>query len=149
VRVEELMTTEVVTAAPELTLREVARLLAEHRVSGLPVVAADGRVLGVVSEADILARERRAARERFDLLSWLGEWDERTARAKLDARTAGEAMTAPAVTIAAAAPAAKAAAYLVDRGVNRLPVVDAEGRLVGWRNENGHWPAGRLFGGAA
>jgi CBS domain-containing protein len=130
-KVEELMSRDVATVAPGASLKEVARALSERGVSGVPVVDEDGHVLGVVSEADILARERGAARERFDLLSWLSEWSDADARAKLGARTAGEAMSAPAVTIRAAEPVSKAAAILVDRGVNRLPVVDDDGRLVG------------------
>jgi CBS domain-containing protein len=130
-KVGELMTRDVITAREDTPLKEVARLLAVGGVSGLPVVDESGRVLGVVSEADILARERGAGRERFDLLAWLSEWDAVAAEDKLAARTAGGAMSAPAVTIRAGEPAAKAAAYLVDRGVNRLPVVDEDGRLVG------------------
>jgi CBS domain-containing protein len=129
--VDELMTQEVATVRADTPLKEVARLLVTRGVSGVPVLDGQERVLGVVSETDILARERGAGRERFDLLAWLAEWNDKTAEAKLGAVTAGQAMSAPAVTIRAGEPVTKAAAYLVDRGVNRLPVVDAEHRLVG------------------
>lgn len=130
-KVDDLMTRDVVAVRADTSLKEVARLLAERRVSGAPVVDEEGRVLGVVSEADILARERGAGRERFDLLAWLSEWNGETANDKLAALTAGEAMSTPAVTIRAGESLTKAAAYLVDRGVNRLPVVGDDGRLVG------------------
>jgi CBS domain-containing protein len=130
-KIKELMTREVRAVGPETPLKEVAAVLAEEGISGLPVCDADGRVLGVVSEADILARERGAVRERFDLLAWLSEWQGPGAERKLSARTAAEAMTAPAITIREGDAVTKAAALLVDRGINRLPVVDAHGRLTG------------------
>ena len=130
-RVEELMAAPVVTVSPDTPLREVASVLVERGISGMPVVDGQGRVLGVVSEGDILVRERGAGRERFDLLAWLSETEIADLATKLRARTAGEAMSQPPVTIPADGPLAKAAAYMVDRGVNRLPVVDGEGTLVG------------------
>lgn len=120
----EVMTTDVLTAAPDTPLKEVARVLTARGISGLPVVDDDGRVLGVVSEADILAKERRprAGRPARDLPD---------PRQKADARTAGEAMTAPAITITAGHRVDAAAALMLDCSVNRLPVVDADGRLAG------------------
>jgi CBS domain-containing protein len=69
-RVADVMTREVRTVAPETTLKEVGLILAELRVSGLPVVEA-GRVVGVVSEADILAKERGEGPARRGLLGLL------------------------------------------------------------------------------
>ena len=57
-KVEDLMTREVVSVSPETTLKEVAGKLVQYKISGIPVCDDDGRVLGVVSEADILYRER-------------------------------------------------------------------------------------------
>ena len=57
-RVKDVMTVDVVTTAAETPLKEAAELLGVDAISGVPVVAADGSVLGVVSEADILAKER-------------------------------------------------------------------------------------------
>lgn len=129
--VKDIMSAPVVTVSADTSLKEVAAVLVEHRISGVPVVDGKRSVLGVVSEGDILVRERGAGRARFDLLSWLSETEGAELEAKLHARTAGEAMSHPAVTIRADAPLAKAAAYIVDRGVNRLPVVDQERKLVG------------------
>lgn len=128
-KVEDVMTREVKTVTPATPLREVARILAESRVSGVPVVE-DGRVVGVVSEADILVKERGERPGRGGLLGLL--WDERRElEAKLQARTAGEAMTSPAITIGPRRPVAEAAAKMIEEKVNRLPVVDDEGNLVG------------------
>jgi CBS domain-containing protein len=122
-KISELMTTRVVAVRPDATLKEVASLLTEHRISGLPVVDGAGRVLGVISEADILHKERRPQQSR---------WRRRELRsAKSAARTVGEAMSSPAVTILASRRVDVAASAMLDRDVNRLPVVDDDGVLVG------------------
>jgi len=127
-RVAELMTTDVLTVSPETPLKDVAELLAARGISGAPVVDDAGRLLGVVSEADILAKERRPPHQ-TGLAKLLGH-DESPSR-KASARTAGEAMTSPALTIVADRRVDAAAALMLDRGVNRLPVVDGAGTLVG------------------
>lgn len=125
--IEHLMTRDVLTVAPETSLKEVARLLVEHRVSGLPVVE-DGRVVGVVSEADILFKEQGAANESTGPFAWLSRSG--ATNAKLSAVTAGEAMTSPALTIDVGGTAAAAARLMIEQGVNRLPVTSG-GELVG------------------
>ncbi len=127
-RVAEVMTTEVLTVTPEASLKEVAELLSKCGISGLPVVDAERHVLGVVSEADIILKERRRARPSFWHRLFGGE--EQLA-AKIRARTAGEAMTSPAVTITADRRVDAAAALMLDRQVNRLPVLDRDGKLAG------------------
>jgi CBS domain-containing protein len=129
-KVADVMSTAVVSVAADTPLKEVARLLAENGISGLPVVGDDGRVLGVVSEADFLLKEQGDRRQ--SLFGWLFEGaDARRAREeKLHATTAGEAMTAPALTIDRRATLHAAATLMVNRGVNRLPVAE-DGFLVG------------------
>jgi len=122
------MSREVVTVGPTTPLKDVARLLSERKISGMPVCD-DGQVLGVVSEADIVWREQGFGPEKGRVLRWLVEQaggDE----SRLAARTAGDAMSSPAVTIEPRASAARAARLMVERHVKRLPVV-ADGRLVG------------------
>jgi CBS domain-containing protein len=128
-RIKDVMTTAVVTVGPEAPLKRVAELLVQHRVSGLPVVDDRGAVLGVVSEADVLVKERGAPAD-STWLSRLTDPQERRERAKAKARTAGEAMTGPAITIAPFRPLATAAREMLEYGINRLPVV-SNGRLVG------------------
>lgn len=127
--VEDVMTREVVTVPPGASLKKAARLLVEHRISGMPVVDAENHVLGVLSEADVLPKEAaglqlHAPPARRPGLA--GDVD----RSKLEVRLVGEAMTASAETIEPQRPVALAAARMIERGINRLPVVD-EGRLVG------------------
>jgi CBS domain-containing protein len=128
--VKQLMTTSVVTVAPDLPLKQVAMLLAERAISGVPVLQG-GKVLGVVSEGDILAKEQGpTAAPGHGMLGWmLGNGDD-DATAKLEARTAGEAMSTPPVTIEPWRSASAAAALMLERSVKRLPVVE-EGKLVG------------------
>jgi CBS domain-containing protein len=130
--IRDAMTQSVISVRPETPLKEVARLLVDNRISGVPVVDAAGAVLGVVSEADFLTKQlgsEAVTHARFARI--LGE--SRATRAqlvKLGAVTAGEAMTAPAVIVAPGRPISEAAAIMHARDVNRLPVVD-DGQLVG------------------
>ena len=127
-KVADVMNKDVVVVSPRMPLKEVARVLVNHHFSGVPVVDDDGKVLGVVSEADILAKERApgGATSVFGRALESETWAD-----KHDARDAGHAMTAPAVTIDPLRSVSEAAASMLDRGVNRLPVVDADGKLVG------------------
>jgi CBS domain-containing protein len=122
------MTQDVATVRPEAPLKEVAALLAEKRISGVPVCDADGALVGVVSEADIVVKEEglEPARKRSLASSLRG--DSRVQ--KIAAATAGEAMTSPAVTIAPRRQVSEAARLMTERSVNRLPVVE-DGTLVG------------------
>jgi CBS domain-containing protein len=128
-RVEDLMRRDVVTVSPSTPIKTVARLLLERGLSGLPVVNDERRVLGVVSEGDIVIKERGVAQPDGHAYHWLFGADEREAL-KREARTAAEAMTTPAVTIEPQRSVAEAARLMVERSVNRLPVV-SEGKLVG------------------
>jgi len=126
VKVEEVMTRDVATVAPQAQLRVVAEILARRGISGVPVVDG-GRVLGVVSEADIVEKEAIELQPaRFARLLGRGR-----VGAKKAARTAQEAMTSPAVTVAPHLDVARAARLMVERSINRLPVVTEDGALVG------------------
>ena len=128
--VRELMTREVLTVPPDASLKDVGAILAEHGISGLPVCDAGGRVLGVVSEGDILFKAQGARQRRGGALAWLVD-SRLQSPAKQDARTAGEAITSPPITIGPERPAAAAARLMIEEGVNRLPVVSSDGKLVG------------------
>ena len=131
--VQDLMTRSVVSVRAETPLKEVARLLVGHRISGLPVVDEGDRVLGVVSEADLLLKEQDPELlVRRPLARFFGESKANRARlAKIGAWTAGDAMTAPAITILPTQRISAAAAVMTERCVNRLPVVDENRRLLG------------------
>jgi CBS domain-containing protein len=126
-RVADIMRTEVATVAPSAPLKEVARLLVDYGISGLPVVE-NGRVIGVVSERDLLAKLRVHQPNHEGLLGWLLEADVEVE--KHWAETAGDAMTTPARTIEPWRTVAAAASLMAEEAVKRLPVVH-DGKLVG------------------
>jgi CBS domain-containing protein len=126
-RVENVMTHDVVTVTPSTSLKDVAALLVARDISGVPVVA-DGELVGVVSERDLLAKERSDVGAPEGLLGWfLGEDVDAE---KHWARTAGEAMTKPAITIEKWRSTAAAAGLMAEHGFKRLPVIH-NGELVG------------------
>jgi CBS domain-containing protein len=123
-KVKDVMTPEVATVTPDTSLKQVAELLVARRISGVPVCDAAGVVVGIVSEGDIV-RHEGGPTERPPLVRLVTAADGRA-----PTRTAGEAMTSPAVTIGPERAVAAAAKLMVEAGVNRLPVVE-NGALVG------------------
>ena len=131
-RVRELMTESVLTIGPEAPLKDVAKVLIENRISGLPVCDIEGHVLGVISEGDILYKEHDPTEGHVGgPLGWIVDGSPNLAGAvKAQAMTAAKAMTAPAVTIAPYESVSQAARIMCEHRVNRLPVVKGD-RLVG------------------
>ncbi len=128
--VRDVMSTPAVSVTRDASYKELAARLFELGVSGFPVVDDDGKVIGVVSEADMLAKEAMKGGY-HGLRGMITALDHRTEHRKASAATAGELMTSPAVTVAADDTIEHAAARMYTRGLKRLPVVDAAGRLVG------------------
>jgi CBS domain-containing protein len=131
-RVRELMTEQVLTIGPEAPIKDVARILVDSRISGMPVCDIEGHVLGVISEGDILYKEHDPRDSHLGgPLGWIVDGTpDYAGYAKAQALTARKAMTSPAVTIAPWESVADAARIMCERHVNRLPVVKDE-RLVG------------------
>jgi CBS-domain-containing membrane protein len=125
--VRDMMTTQVVTVDRITSLKEIARLLAEHKISAVPVLTMGRHVAGVVSEDDLLAAQEQQARKGK---ARRRPWSRTKGSGHLQL-TAGELMTSPAVTINPDAPIPRAAALMHSRHVKRLPVVDPDGRLLG------------------
>ncbi|WP_369029733.1 CBS domain-containing protein [Streptomyces adonidis] len=119
--VSDVMTHTAVAVGSEASFKEIVELLDQWKVSALPVLAGEGRVVGVVSEADLLPKEEFRDTDE-------GEPAERT---KAGAVSAGELMSTPAVTVHADATIAEAARIMARRHVKRLPVVDGVGVLQG------------------
>jgi CBS domain-containing protein len=127
-RVRAVMTREVVTVDEQESFKELAALMAECRVSALPVLDEGGRVVGVVSEADLLLKEEFPEGPAGGRLF---QGRHRMERAKAAGDTAVELMTAPAITIGPDATVAEAARLLHRHQIKRLPVVDPAGPLLG------------------
>jgi CBS domain-containing protein len=132
-KAKDIMTTPVITVGPDTPVSEIAALLFERRISALPVVE-DGRLVGVVSEADLLHRHEIGT----DRSAQSGSWWLRLFSAdrsieeyiKSHARKARDVMTREVVSVAPDAAAAEIATLLETRGIKRLPVVD-DGKLAG------------------
>ncbi|WP_240670712.1 CBS domain-containing protein [Actinoplanes solisilvae] len=126
--VDDVMTQPVVTAEPSTSYRELIDLMASRRVSAVPVVDGHRRVIGVVSETDLVRKIEYAGDEEPHLLD---RTSRRGERAKALADRAAELMTSPPVVAPQGTPIATAARIMDAGGVNRLPVVDDLGRPVG------------------
>jgi CBS domain-containing protein len=125
--VRDVMTTRVVALREDADYKEIVTALRRYRVSACPVIDEANRVIGLVSEADLLFKETNAdlPSGKVRLAMRLGE------QSKAAAVTADQLMTAPAVAIDPGAPVAEAARVMQDKQIKRLPVVGADGRLVG------------------
>ncbi|WP_406731347.1 CBS domain-containing protein [Streptomyces sp. NBC_01794] len=133
-KIGSVMTGDVVCVEFGTPFKEVARLLAHHRISGLPVVDDDERVIGVVSGTDLIRDQAGTARSPGPSPhprplpdgQDIGDRDVR-----VGAHSAGRLMSKPAVTVHAEDTVAVGARMMAQHGVERLPVVDEEDRLVG------------------
>jgi CBS domain-containing protein len=123
--VKDVMTAEVVAVRSDTTFKEMAAVLRRYRVSALPVVDDAGRVLGVVSEADRLAKE--ALSDPGPVAELVHRKDLR----KAEGLTAGDLMTSPPVTATPDDPVEQAVRMMHFLRVKRLPVVNSGGQLVG------------------
>ncbi|MFE9451789.1 CBS domain-containing protein [Streptomyces sp. NPDC006739] len=126
-RVSDVMTHAVVAVGRKARFKDIVERMEQWKVSALPVLEGDGRVIGVVSEADLLPKEefRDSDPDRFTQLRRLPDL------AKAGAVSAEELMSSPAVTVHEDATLAEAARIMALRHVKRLPVVNAEDVLEG------------------
>lgn len=131
-KASEVMSKDVVTVSPQTTVRDIAAAMAEYRISGVPVVDANGKLVGILSETDLLHRAETGTEKRRKW--WLKAFvdTDQLAReyAASHARRASEIMSANVVTIDADADLGAVADLLERRRLKRLPVVK-DGRLVG------------------
>jgi CBS domain-containing protein len=135
-KVQEIMTTGVITVAPDTTVGELADILAKNKISGAPVVDNGGRVLGMVSEADIILQDADLHfpyyiqfLESVIYLQSVHKFEERFRKAFGSKVT--EVMSDEVVTVPPDATVRDVATLMADRNVNRLPVTDQDGRLLG------------------
>ncbi len=122
--VKDVMTTRVIWVRKDAPFRELAAALRRHRVSAFPVLGDDDKVIGVVSEADLLAKEA------VDPGVFSGILHHRDVE-KARGITAGDLMTAAVVAVAPEDTVEHAAQLMYSRKVKRLPVIDGRGHLVG------------------
>jgi CBS domain-containing protein len=129
-RVEDFMTRRVVTVAPDTPILAAARLMLDNHVSGLPVVDPSGRVVGVITETDLLREDGKSA-QGSPWLQMVAGTDGLTGDpVRLGARKVEEIMSRDPITVAPAAPVAHACHLLTQHRIKRLPVIDKD-KLVG------------------
>jgi CBS domain-containing protein len=131
-KVKDFMTHQVVTVPPEATILDAARLMLDHKISGLPVVTDGGRVVGIISEHDLLrggTDEVQAERSHW-LRLMIEKSNLANAFERFQERTVREAMTPDPVTITETAPLEEAGRLIEEKGIKRLPVV-RDNKLVG------------------
>jgi CBS domain-containing protein len=139
--VKEVMRREVPIAGPETSVAELARLMVDHRVPGVPIVAT-GELVGIVTEGDLIQREANvdvpAVATLFDaiLVADAGESFKEELRHVI-ATTAGQLMTAPVISIRDIATISELATLMMQRRVNPVPVVDDGRRIVGLATRTG------------
>lgn len=128
-RVDDVMTKAVVTVREETPYRDIVDLLISRRVSAVPVVDRTGKLIGLVSEADLLHKVE--ATTGGTASGALSDWRRRADRAKAVGRTAADVMSSPVVTVEPSLWLAAAARRMHRENVKRLPVVDSRGCLIG------------------
>lgn len=127
----EIMTNDVVTVKPDTPVGEVAAAMGRRGVSGVPVVDAGNKVVGVISEKDFLSRMGVQDAKNFMSLVANCLMTKGCMTLPIECALARDLMTSPAVTVAPDTPVRTIAALLTDRGINRVAVTDPAGRLLG------------------
>ena len=131
-RAIDVMTSQVVTATPQMTVQDVAKLMINNRISGIPIVDADRQVVGIVTEGDLLRRAETGTERRH--LRW-GEWFSPNSRlaaeyVKTHAKRVADIMTCEVVGVGEFATLGEIADVMETRRIKRVPVVHG-GKLVG------------------
>ncbi len=136
---QKIMTAPAISVAPETKLKEVVNVMAEHNISGVPVIDAEGKVVGIISETDIVKYAGKTQAIRFISPSgWIcpyGEITEGMVYRKgfelLASTTAKTVMAKKVITVRGDASGLEIARIMSRRKINRVPVVDGDGRLLG------------------
>jgi CBS domain-containing protein len=125
--VKDIMTTDVITIRPEATVKELARLLIDHRISGVPVVDNDNRLLGVVTENDLINQNKRlhipTVLRLFDAYFVLGSGQTEEELKKMVAITVKEICTGDAVTVTEDASLQEIATIMSEKNIHTIPVL--------------------------
>lgn len=129
VTVAELMTKDVVTVKKDTPLEEAARRLSGLRISGMPVVDDNDTVIGVIGELDIM--NALSGRKQGGIRDWFRRLTGEPVPRRKEGSKVGDVMSTPPITISGSAELLEAARILDARRIKRLPVVDADGKLVG------------------
>jgi len=129
----EIMSSPVITASPDMSFKDIVAIMLEHGISGLPIVDEGGRLVGMVSEADLLLKEEEP-RAQPGLIPWHGSSLRleriRDRHRKAEGMTAGTLMTENVVSATESATIHHLAHLMLVHDINRIPIV-RDGRVVG------------------
>jgi CBS domain-containing membrane protein len=131
VTAKKFMTREVIHVRPDTPVAQIAELMGTNEVSGVPVLNAAGRVVGVISDKDFLARMGTQSAKNFMMViaDCLGA--KACIALSIRAKRAEDIMSSPAITVGEQTTFMEIASLLTEKGINRVPVVDGDGLLVG------------------
>ena len=134
-KAKEIMSTKVLTIGKDTTIEEIAHILADNNISGVPVLGEDGKILGIVSQKDLLYKDVEprfpAVTEILGGLIFLqGARQYNEELKKLVATRAEDIMSRNVITVDGDTPVEKVARLMVEKDVNRIPVVEG-GKLTG------------------
>ena len=134
-KAKDIMKQEVVTVTPDTTIEELARLLIEHRISGAPVVDAQGDLTGIVTENDLIRHNKRfhiptivRLFDAYIMLESPGKLDEEIRR--MAATTVGEICIGEVITVDTETPVEDIATIMSEKNVHLIPVVE-DGKIKG------------------
>ena len=131
IKAKDIMTEEVISATKETPLKQVAEIMAVNKISGLPVVTGDNKVVGVISEKDFLSHIGIK-----DVRTFMGVVSEclkgkGCVAVSIRGKKAGDIMTTPAITVGEQAALMEIAGIFTEKNINRVPVIDSRGCLTG------------------
>ncbi|OKH28589.1 phosphoribulokinase [Chroogloeocystis siderophila 5.2 s.c.1] len=130
------MSRDPIVVRPETPLNEAIQILAEKRISGLPVIDDDGKLVGIISETDLMWQETGVTPPAYIMILDSVIYLQNPAKYERDlhkalGQTVGEVMSSDPVTVSPDKSLREAAKLMHDREVRRLPVIDAEGKIIG------------------
>lgn len=134
-KVADIMTREVQFLSPQMSVKEAAQFLLEKGIGGAPVIDEEGKIVGMVSESDLIMEEVKLQFPTFfhllDGFIFLSNWrDYQEKLRKAVGLKVADVMSSPVITVEAEAPVEEAATLMVEKHISRLPVLD-RGRMVG------------------
>jgi CBS domain-containing protein len=134
--VAEVMSRDPIVVRPETPLNEAIQILTEKRISGLPVVGDTGKLVGIISESDLMWQETGVTPPAYIMILDSVIYLQNPAKYERDlhkalGQTVGEVMSSDPVTVSPDKTLREAAKLMHDREVRRLPVIDSEGKIIG------------------
>ena len=131
VKAKDVMTTKVFSVKPDTPVEEIAELLAQNNISGVPVIEENGKVAGIISEKDFLSGlGLENAKTIMGVISNCLK-NKGCLAISISTQKAGDIMTSPAITVLENTAVSDIAGIFTKNNINRVPVTDSEGNLIG------------------